>query len=188
MFRGIRQRQPDAVRFFCHAQSGPNSPARSVPRPALPWSHRLRGGADGSMNSLLIQQQTQKPSQPSERSAASASNVNMTISLAFLAPDLVKAAIDGRLPHGMGESPVSATCQPSGRGSVRCSDFPRSSSGFQPGLRRHRAPPPGNGISVAQRQKRRNGLPNPTARLQRPSADSMRRQFGAVSPLAGKSL
>ena len=27
---------------------------------------------------------------------------DMTISLAFLAPDLVKAAIDGRLPHGMG--------------------------------------------------------------------------------------
>ena len=27
---------------------------------------------------------------------------NMAISLAFLAPDLVKAAIDGRLPHGMG--------------------------------------------------------------------------------------
>jgi site-specific DNA recombinase len=26
----------------------------------------------------------------------------MTISLAFLAPDLVKAAIDGLLPHGMG--------------------------------------------------------------------------------------
>ena len=28
--------------------------------------------------------------------------INMTISLAFLAPDLVKAAIDGRLPYGMG--------------------------------------------------------------------------------------
>lgn len=28
--------------------------------------------------------------------------VNLTISLAFVAPDLVKAAIDGRLPHGMG--------------------------------------------------------------------------------------
>jgi hypothetical protein len=28
----------------------------------------------------------------------------MTISLAFLAPDLVKAAIAGRLPHGMGVS------------------------------------------------------------------------------------
>jgi len=26
----------------------------------------------------------------------------MTISLAFLAPNLVKAAIDGLLPHGMG--------------------------------------------------------------------------------------
>jgi hypothetical protein len=26
----------------------------------------------------------------------------MTISLAFPAPDLVKAAIDGRLPHGTG--------------------------------------------------------------------------------------
>ena len=26
----------------------------------------------------------------------------MTISLAFLAPDLVNAAIAGRLPHGMG--------------------------------------------------------------------------------------
>jgi site-specific DNA recombinase len=26
----------------------------------------------------------------------------MAISLAFLAPNLVKAAIDGRLPHGMG--------------------------------------------------------------------------------------
>jgi hypothetical protein len=26
----------------------------------------------------------------------------MTISLAFLAPDLVKAAIDGRLPYGLG--------------------------------------------------------------------------------------
>jgi site-specific DNA recombinase len=26
----------------------------------------------------------------------------MAISFAFLAPDLVKATIDGRLPHGMG--------------------------------------------------------------------------------------
>jgi len=26
----------------------------------------------------------------------------MTVSLAFLAPDLVKAAIDGHLPHGLG--------------------------------------------------------------------------------------
>jgi hypothetical protein len=30
--------------------------------------------------------------------------VNMTISLAFLAPELVKAAIEGRLPYGLGLS------------------------------------------------------------------------------------
>ena len=37
-----------------------------------------------------------------ERERCSLRKVNMTISLAFLAPDLVKAAIDGRLPYGMG--------------------------------------------------------------------------------------
>jgi site-specific DNA recombinase len=37
-----------------------------------------------------------------KREDCSIRKVNMTISLAFLAPDLVKAAVDGRLPHGMG--------------------------------------------------------------------------------------
>ena len=37
-----------------------------------------------------------------DRQGCSVRKVNMTISLAFLAPDLVKAAIDGRLPYGMG--------------------------------------------------------------------------------------
>jgi len=37
-----------------------------------------------------------------KREACSPRKVNMTISLAFLAPQLVKAAIDGRLPHGIG--------------------------------------------------------------------------------------
>ena len=37
-----------------------------------------------------------------KRERCSIRKVNMTISLAFLAPDLVKAAIEGRLPHGMG--------------------------------------------------------------------------------------
>ena len=36
------------------------------------------------------------------REKCSIRKVNMTISLAFLAPDLVKAAIEGRLPRGMG--------------------------------------------------------------------------------------
>ena len=37
-----------------------------------------------------------------KRENCSIRKVNMTISLAFLAPDLVKAAIDGRLPRGIG--------------------------------------------------------------------------------------
>jgi site-specific DNA recombinase len=37
-----------------------------------------------------------------DREGCSVRKVNMTISLAFLAPNLVKAAIDGRLPYGMG--------------------------------------------------------------------------------------
>jgi site-specific DNA recombinase len=37
-----------------------------------------------------------------KREQCSVRKVNRTISLAFLAPDLVKAAIDGSLPHGMG--------------------------------------------------------------------------------------
>jgi hypothetical protein len=36
------------------------------------------------------------------RERCSVRKVNMIISLAFLAPDLVQAAIEGRLPHGMG--------------------------------------------------------------------------------------
>jgi site-specific DNA recombinase len=36
------------------------------------------------------------------RDACSKRHVNMTISLAFLAPNLVKAAVEGRLPHGIG--------------------------------------------------------------------------------------
>ena len=37
-----------------------------------------------------------------KRERCSIRKVNMTVSLAFLAPDLVKAAIAARLPHGMG--------------------------------------------------------------------------------------
>ena len=37
-----------------------------------------------------------------KREACSKRHVHQTISLAFLAPSLVKAAVDGRLPHGIG--------------------------------------------------------------------------------------
>jgi site-specific DNA recombinase len=50
----------------------------------------------------LIAEATATTESIAEREGCSVRKVNMTISLAFLAPDLVKAAIDGRLPHGMG--------------------------------------------------------------------------------------
>lgn len=42
-----------------------------------------------------------------KREGCSARKVNMTVSLAFLAPNLVRAAIEGRLPHGMGVTRLS---------------------------------------------------------------------------------
>src|SRR6516165_10258957 len=50
----------------------------------------------------LIAEQTATTVSIAKRDRCSVRKVTMTISLAFLAPDLVKAAIDGRLPHGMG--------------------------------------------------------------------------------------
>jgi site-specific DNA recombinase len=40
--------------------------------------------------------------QIASRQKCSVRQVNMTITLAFLAPDLVKAAVEGRLPRGIG--------------------------------------------------------------------------------------
>ena len=53
---------------------------------------RVRGG--------LPMASPQRASMTRWRSTA---QVNMTISLAFLAPDLVRAAGEGRLPRGIGE-------------------------------------------------------------------------------------
>jgi len=50
----------------------------------------------------LIADPTASADSIAARENCSARKINMTMSLAFLAPDLVKAAIDGRLPYGMG--------------------------------------------------------------------------------------
>ena len=50
----------------------------------------------------LIDDATASAESIARRERCSVRKVNMTISLAFLAPDLVEAAIEGRLPHGMG--------------------------------------------------------------------------------------
>jgi len=49
----------------------------------------------------LVSGLTKNPEQIAERERCSVRKVNMTISLAFLAPDLVKAAVDGTLPRGI---------------------------------------------------------------------------------------
>jgi hypothetical protein len=54
------------------------------------WLNELMTDAKASTESIAI------------REGCSMRKINMTISLAFLAPDLVKAAIEGRLPHGLG--------------------------------------------------------------------------------------
>jgi site-specific DNA recombinase len=54
------------------------------------WLEELTSGATATAQSIA------------EREGCSVRKVNMTISLAFLAPDLVKAAVDGRLLCGMG--------------------------------------------------------------------------------------
>jgi hypothetical protein len=50
----------------------------------------------------LISNASASPRAIAERESCSVRRVNMTISLAFLAPDLVKAAIEGRLLRGIG--------------------------------------------------------------------------------------
>jgi len=42
-----------------------------------------------------------------KRERCSVRKVNMTVSLAFLAPNLVKAAVEGRLAHGLGVARLS---------------------------------------------------------------------------------
>jgi DNA invertase Pin-like site-specific DNA recombinase len=49
----------------------------------------------------LVSGQTKNPEEIAEREHCSVRKVNMTISLGFLAPDLVKAAVDGTLPRGI---------------------------------------------------------------------------------------
>jgi site-specific DNA recombinase len=50
----------------------------------------------------LINNSTVSAESIAKRERCSVRQVNMTLSLAFLAPDIVKAAIEGRLPHGIG--------------------------------------------------------------------------------------
>ena len=64
-----------------------------MPPPAEPrdgWLNQIVGDAKASVEDIA------------KREVCSVRQGNMTISLAFLAPDLVKAALDCRLPRGIG--------------------------------------------------------------------------------------
>ena len=79
--------------------------------PPYPFREPRAAGRIDCAGAPLARRTHDQPAANTESIAAredcSARKVNMTISLAFLAPDLVKAAIDGRLPHGMGVARLS---------------------------------------------------------------------------------
>jgi len=54
------------------------------------WLLEIQSGALATVQDLAAREECSKR------------HVNMTLSLAFLAPSLVKAAVEGRLPHGIG--------------------------------------------------------------------------------------
>jgi len=50
-----------------------------------------------------------------QREGCSERAVRMSISLAFLAPEIMRAAVDGRLPRGLGLGPADRTARQLGR-------------------------------------------------------------------------
>jgi len=54
------------------------------------WLAEMQSGAVANVQDIAARENCSKR------------HVNMTLSLAFLAPSLVKAAVEGRLPHGIG--------------------------------------------------------------------------------------
>ena len=65
------------------------------------------GAQDDASRAYIRSQATASADNIATRENCSARKINMTISLAFLAPDLVKAAIDGRLRYGLGVARLS---------------------------------------------------------------------------------
>jgi hypothetical protein len=62
---------------------------RAIARGRL-WLSQIETGAVANVQDIAAREKCSKR------------HVNMTLSLAFLAPSLVKAAVEGRLPHGIG--------------------------------------------------------------------------------------
>src|SRR6266481_4702532 len=98
MSGGARHRQRGGARFFCPRGFHRNTLVRYARESrALLVASIARGRR--WLDELLTDSHANAES-IAKRERCSIRKVNMTISLAFLAPDLVKAAIAGRLPHG----------------------------------------------------------------------------------------
>ncbi len=97
---GERRRQNDGVRLSCQNPQRQQDarPIRAETRAKLVasiargrlWLDKIVAGTVTDVKQIAA------------REKCSVRKVNMTISLAFLAPDLIKAAIEGRLPRGIG--------------------------------------------------------------------------------------
>ena len=89
---------PRARRLPASASEHPLRPIRAERRAALiksiargrEWLDQIVTGAVTDVSEMAT------------RHHCSVRHVNMTISMAFVAPALVRAAIEGRLPHGVG--------------------------------------------------------------------------------------
>src|SRR6195256_118765 len=83
----------------------PADPSQQRPRPIRSETKATLIAAI-AQERLWLKELIEDPAATTESIASGAQcsvrKVNMTISLAFLAPNLVKAAIDGHLPHGLG--------------------------------------------------------------------------------------
>src|SRR6266498_5804275 len=66
-----------------------NKLVRAIARGRL-WLSEIQSGVVANVQDIAARERCSKR------------HVNMTLSLAFLAPSLVKAAVEGRLPHGIG--------------------------------------------------------------------------------------
>jgi hypothetical protein len=89
----------------------PETPSSHPARPIRPENRALLIASVAKGRrwlNALITEPTITVKAIAQREGCSLRKVNMTISLAFLAPDLVKAAIEGRLPYGMG---VTRLCE-----------------------------------------------------------------------------
>ncbi len=104
-------RQPRDIIVPEHAQRIDVLPVRSDTRAKLGTAI-----ARGRHRLSEIETGTAAPDDIAKREDCSKRHVNMTISLALLSPSLIKAAIEGRLPHGVGvarlfDAPDEWSCQ-----------------------------------------------------------------------------